>query len=412
MLPLRDTRAGGCRDSTAVDRAHCRPDPRSSRRRPNRPARRCSRRCLGAACSDLRHWRRGIPPPMRRRTRRRPDAARAARDIHAVARRGAGDKRGRRRARSRATCPPDRSGRATNPQTRRGWEGPPPPPDSAGPSAYLPTLALVARRWSKTARGRRRGPSRSRNVPVAQRGSRVDARRFRAARRRPRARATGARRVELHVQPHASGGRVPGGRAVLPVRREPRARRGRGGHARLGDGAPRRERGAAEGRARDPARGAPGAPGAGPRGVRGAGGRGGGGGRPCGARREHRHPADRAPRRERARRPAVAGGSAGDGRPRDRRGARAAPRPRCAPGVASRARRRSAARRPRTFRGSASPATSAALRDYRAGPRSRRTPTTRPYGAFLGIEWNLFDGFARENAIREAQAGAGVARAS
>jgi outer membrane protein TolC len=53
-----------------------------------------------------------------------------------------------------------------------------------------------------------------------------------------------------------------------------------------------------------------------------------------------------------------------------------------------------------------------AVRDYRAGPPfASHTDDEAVYGAFLGLEWNLFDGFARENAIGEAQAGAGAARA-
>jgi outer membrane protein TolC len=53
-----------------------------------------------------------------------------------------------------------------------------------------------------------------------------------------------------------------------------------------------------------------------------------------------------------------------------------------------------------------------AVRDYRAGPPfASHSDEVALYGAFLGIEWNIFDGFARENTIREAQAGAGAARA-
>lgn len=53
-----------------------------------------------------------------------------------------------------------------------------------------------------------------------------------------------------------------------------------------------------------------------------------------------------------------------------------------------------------------------ALRDYRAGPPFESHTDDEPtYGAFLGFEWTLFDGFARENALREAEAEAGVARA-
>jgi outer membrane protein TolC len=53
-----------------------------------------------------------------------------------------------------------------------------------------------------------------------------------------------------------------------------------------------------------------------------------------------------------------------------------------------------------------------ALRDYRAGPPfASHTDDEAVYGAFLGVEWNLFDGFARENTVREAEAGAGAARA-
>ena len=53
-----------------------------------------------------------------------------------------------------------------------------------------------------------------------------------------------------------------------------------------------------------------------------------------------------------------------------------------------------------------------ALRDYRAGPPfASHTDDEAVYGGFLGIEWTLFDGFARENALREAESGAGVARA-
>lgn len=53
-----------------------------------------------------------------------------------------------------------------------------------------------------------------------------------------------------------------------------------------------------------------------------------------------------------------------------------------------------------------------ALRDYRAGPPfASHTDEEPTYGAFLGLEWTLFDGLARENTLREAEAGAEVARA-
>jgi len=52
------------------------------------------------------------------------------------------------------------------------------------------------------------------------------------------------------------------------------------------------------------------------------------------------------------------------------------------------------------------------FRDYRAGrPFSSHTMDQPIYTAFLGVEWKLFDGWERENALREARAQAGVARA-
>ncbi len=53
-----------------------------------------------------------------------------------------------------------------------------------------------------------------------------------------------------------------------------------------------------------------------------------------------------------------------------------------------------------------------ALRAYRAGPPFASHSDVEPVGAaFLGFEWTLFDGWARENARRVADAEAGAARA-
>jgi outer membrane protein TolC len=50
--------------------------------------------------------------------------------------------------------------------------------------------------------------------------------------------------------------------------------------------------------------------------------------------------------------------------------------------------------------------------DYRAGPPFHSHTDNEPiYGAFLGVEWTLFEGWQRENALREAKANAATARA-
>jgi outer membrane protein TolC len=52
------------------------------------------------------------------------------------------------------------------------------------------------------------------------------------------------------------------------------------------------------------------------------------------------------------------------------------------------------------------------VRDYRSGPPFDTHSDVEPvYEAFFGVEWTLFDGFQRENTLREAEAGAGIARA-
>jgi len=50
--------------------------------------------------------------------------------------------------------------------------------------------------------------------------------------------------------------------------------------------------------------------------------------------------------------------------------------------------------------------------DYRAGPPFASHTDNEPiYGAFLGVEWTLFEGWQRENALREAKANTATARA-
>ncbi|MCW5890376.1 MAG: TolC family protein [bacterium] len=53
------------------------------------------------------------------------------------------------------------------------------------------------------------------------------------------------------------------------------------------------------------------------------------------------------------------------------------------------------------------------IQSFRAGPPFKRTYHEQDpmYGAFLGVEWKLFEGFARDNAVREARAQVGVAEA-
>ncbi len=52
------------------------------------------------------------------------------------------------------------------------------------------------------------------------------------------------------------------------------------------------------------------------------------------------------------------------------------------------------------------------LQDYRAGPPFSSHSDAEPlFGGFLTFEWTLFDGLERQNAIREAEAQAGAARA-
>jgi outer membrane protein TolC len=53
-----------------------------------------------------------------------------------------------------------------------------------------------------------------------------------------------------------------------------------------------------------------------------------------------------------------------------------------------------------------------AVQRYRAGPPSGTfTMNETEYGAFLNLEWKLFDGFERENALREAVSQRGAAEA-
>jgi outer membrane protein TolC len=53
-----------------------------------------------------------------------------------------------------------------------------------------------------------------------------------------------------------------------------------------------------------------------------------------------------------------------------------------------------------------------AIQRYRAGPPSGTfTMNDTEYGAFLNFEWKLFDGFERENALREAVSQRGAAEA-
>lgn len=53
------------------------------------------------------------------------------------------------------------------------------------------------------------------------------------------------------------------------------------------------------------------------------------------------------------------------------------------------------------------------IQSFRAGPPFERTYYEQDpmYGGFLGVEWKLFEGFARDNAVREARARVGVAEA-
>ena len=52
------------------------------------------------------------------------------------------------------------------------------------------------------------------------------------------------------------------------------------------------------------------------------------------------------------------------------------------------------------------------MQRYRAGPPfGTFTTNETEYGAFLNFEWKLFDGFERENALREATSQRGVAEA-
>ena len=52
------------------------------------------------------------------------------------------------------------------------------------------------------------------------------------------------------------------------------------------------------------------------------------------------------------------------------------------------------------------------LANYRAGPPfSWHTDKDPTYGAFLGFDWTLFEGYQRENTLREAESNAGAARA-
>src|SRR5262249_38996922 len=53
-----------------------------------------------------------------------------------------------------------------------------------------------------------------------------------------------------------------------------------------------------------------------------------------------------------------------------------------------------------------------ALNDYRSGPPfSAHTDAEPTFGGFLSLEWKLFEGWQRENAIREASSNAAAARA-
>jgi outer membrane protein TolC len=53
-----------------------------------------------------------------------------------------------------------------------------------------------------------------------------------------------------------------------------------------------------------------------------------------------------------------------------------------------------------------------AFADYRGGPPfSSFTDSAPTYGAFLTLDWALFEGYQRENALREAESGAGAAQA-
>jgi outer membrane protein len=52
------------------------------------------------------------------------------------------------------------------------------------------------------------------------------------------------------------------------------------------------------------------------------------------------------------------------------------------------------------------------LQRYRAGPPYAGFDAEEPlYGAFLGVEWTIFDGYVRENRVREAEARRGAAAA-